>query len=373
MSGLSIVLLIQARTGSFAIAGLAAGMHGLTAATIGPIQGALVDRLGQTRVLVAAATVRAGFLTLLVLVGHTAAPDAALIVIAALAGAALPPVAACARTLWPVVTPDEETKEAAYALDAISQELMLIVGPLIVSACVALGSVDAAVLAAAAMTFGGTMLFATAPASRAWRGSGRRRPPAGALGSAGLRHLLISIGLTGLAWGGVSFCFAARAVDLGARGIAGVMFAMVGVASIAGGLAYGARTWDVPLERRYPVLLLALGLTTVPLALVSSVPSAIALGLLAGPAWAPLLSCQYILVGKTAPDGMVTEAFTWSQAGFAGGVAAGSAVAGAIVGGAGVTATTALASSMFIVASGIALAGRKVVAGSFQPAPVDEY
>jgi hypothetical protein len=308
-------------------------------------------------------------LTLLVVVGHTGAPDAALVVVAALAGAVLPPVAACARTLWPVVTPDEETKEAAYALDAITQELMLIVGPLIVSVCVALRSVDAAMLAAAAMTFAGTILFATAPASRAWRGSGRRRGRAGALASAGLRQLMISIALTGFAWGAVSFCIAARAVDLGHRGIAGVMFAMVGIASIAGGLAYGARSWRTPLDGRYPVLLLCLGLTTLPLALVRSLPSAIALGLLAGPAWAPLLSCQYILVGKTAPEGMVTEAFAWSQAGFAGGLAGGAAVAGAIVGAAGVSATTALASSVFIVAAGIAHAGRKVVAASMEPAP----
>src|SRR5207247_6374030 len=113
----------------------------------------------------------------------------------------------------------------------------------------------------------------------------------------------------------------------------------------------------------YPTLLLALGLTTLPLSLVHSVPVAIVLAFVAGPAWAPVLSCQYILVGKTAPRGTVTEAFTWSQAGFAGGLAGGSAVGGVLVGGAGVSAATVVGSLVFVLAATLPRVNPQVVDG----------
>ena len=101
MVALSLVLLLRERTGSFALAGVAVGAFALSSAAVAPLQGILVDRLGQPRVLVACALGQATVLVLLVLAAHMRLPSATLVVLVAFAGALVPPSMACARALWP--------------------------------------------------------------------------------------------------------------------------------------------------------------------------------------------------------------------------------------------------------------------------------
>ena len=56
---LALVLFIREQSGSFAVAGGVAGAFALTAGLFSPLQGRLVDRLGQTRVLVPLALIHA--------------------------------------------------------------------------------------------------------------------------------------------------------------------------------------------------------------------------------------------------------------------------------------------------------------------------
>src|SRR5262245_9420799 len=64
LASLGIALLVHARhvTGSFAAAGLVAGAYAGAVGVGGPVLGRLVDRIGQTVVLVASATVSGGLL-----------------------------------------------------------------------------------------------------------------------------------------------------------------------------------------------------------------------------------------------------------------------------------------------------------------------
>ena len=48
---------------------------------------------------------------------------------AAVAGAAQPPVGACMRSLWPVLTPDADLRHAAYSLEGVAMEVIYILGP----------------------------------------------------------------------------------------------------------------------------------------------------------------------------------------------------------------------------------------------------
>jgi MFS family permease len=65
---LSTVLLVRGSTGSFAAAGLVMACYSIAAAISLPIQGRVIDRIGQTRVIVTATVVNtAGFGGLIVL------------------------------------------------------------------------------------------------------------------------------------------------------------------------------------------------------------------------------------------------------------------------------------------------------------------
>jgi MFS family permease len=356
MLSLSIVLLLRARTGSFALAGVAVGAFALSSAAMSPLQGILVDRLGQPRVLATCAAGQSTALVLLVLAAHLHLPSASLVVLVALAGALVPPSMACARALWPKITPDAATRDAAYALDAIILEAAWILGPLIVVAAVSLASPDLALLLCVAITLAGTAMLASSPHARRWHAGDDPRPRAGAVSSRRLRRLLLSIALLGFWWGALQVGFPALAVHAGSRGAAGIMLGLVSMGGVLGGLVYGARHWRVAMDVRYAVLLLLMALLLVPLSLAHSLSAGIALSLVAGLALTPALSCQNALVGVAAPAGAVTEAFTWTTAAMFAGVAAGSTIAGGLVDAAGVGAPFAAASAALVLAAVIAAA-----------------
>jgi MFS family permease len=281
MVSLAIVLLLRERTGSFALAGAAVGAFALSNAASSPDQGALVDRLGQPRVLAICAVGQSAALILLVLAVQLRLPAASLVGLVALAGALVPPSMACARALWPRIAPDAATRDAAYALDAIVLEAGWILGPLIVVAAVALASPDVALLLCVAITLGGTAALASSAHARGQRPADRPRPRAGALSSPRLRRLLLSVALIGFWWGALQVGFPALAVGAGSRQAAGVMLGLVSLGGVLGGLLYGARGWRVSIEVRYSVLLGLMALLLIPLTLARSLSAGIGLSLVA--------------------------------------------------------------------------------------------
>jgi MFS family permease len=87
MVSLAILLLVRASTGSIAAGALAIGAYALANAATSPVQGRLVDRYGQTRVLVPSAVLQSALLIALTVAGRGHAPVAPLVACAAAAGA----------------------------------------------------------------------------------------------------------------------------------------------------------------------------------------------------------------------------------------------------------------------------------------------
>lgn len=342
MSSLAILLYVRARGDSFLAAGLAVGAFTAASAAVAPLQGRLLDRFPQRRVLLPCAVGETGLLLVLIAVGQAGVSPAVLVVLAGLAGTLLPPVSACVRALWPLVAPDSATREAAYALDATTQEIIWTVGPMIVAGVTGLVSAAAAVAASAAITLFGTLLFADSPLARKWQGAGPRAARGGALASPGLRGLLVAVALTGMVIGALEIGLPALAAHLGSPSAAGLLLAVWSFGSLCGGVLYGARSWVRSLGARHERLLLGLFVLLAPLLLARSLGAAIALSLLAGLGLAPIFSCQYMLVGALAPRGAIAEAFNWHVAALVAGIAAGSALSGALVDAVGVRGCIAL-------------------------------
>ena len=140
---------------------------------------------------------------------------------------------------------------------------------------------------------------------------------------------------------------------------AGILLTLTSVGSLIGGLAYGRQAWSVPLELRYALLLGVIALTALPLALVDDLRQAAPFAIVLGLGWAPAMSCQYALVGRAAPAGSVTEAFTWQTSAFVGGASAGAAIAGALAESAGARSTFVLLAACALTASAVARAVRR--------------
>jgi MFS family permease len=359
MFSLAILLFVRERTGSFLAAGFAVGAFTLAGALMSPVQGATVDRLGQSRVLVPAAIGQGALVMAFVLVVRGGAPVVAVVAMAALAGAILPPISACIRALWPEVAPDVEALDAAYALDAITQEIIYTLGPLLVGAVAVLLSPTASVLLCIAITVTGTLFFAASALSRRWRGALHKRSRGGALTSSGLRTLLGSAVFGGVVVGAAEVGLPALAVHLGSRGSVGVLLALFSLGSMLGGLVYAARSWRLSISSRYTAILLGVEISMAPLVAVHSLPAGLLFSAVAGLGVAPMLSCQFSLAGALAPMGTTTEAFTWHRAATVGGIAGGSALGGGLVDVAGVSAAFAFGCTGAALATVLAVLGRR--------------
>ncbi len=365
MFSLAILLLVRARSDSFLAAGVAVGAFALAGALAGPLLGALVDRVGQTRVLAPAALAQGALLVALVVAAQARVAMAALVALAALAGAAQPPVAGCIRALWSQLACDEQSLETAYALDATTQEVIWTLGPLLVGSTAVALSPAAAVLLCAIFTVCGTIFFAASKLSSDWRAQAHERSRAGALASPGLRALLPTVALAGIVIGAVEVGLPALAVTHGARWSAGPLLALFSIGSMAGGLSYSAARWRRAIGLRYVALLLAMAAAVAPLIAAHALAVAYPLAVLAGLGVAPMLSCQFSLVGALAPAGAATEAFTWQRAATIAGMAVGSTLGGSLIDLHGPAGAFALGCAGVALAGALAMLRR----GRIEPAP----
>jgi MFS family permease len=355
MSTLAILLLVRGATHSYAAAGAAVGADAFASAAVAPVQGRLVDRFGRLRVLAPAAFAQAAVLIALALAGANGAAAGVLIPLSALAGATLPPIAPTVRALLRELMRDPEVRERAYALESVTQELIWIVGPLLVALIITVISPAGALIAVAVVGVCGTMLFVSSPLART-RGE---RPPrherTAALANPQLRALLGPIALTGFGLGSTEVGLPSLALHAGTRSATGVLLALWSLGSVLGGLWYGSRTWRSPLASRYRALLGAAVACTAPLIAARSVASGAALSLLSGLTIAPVFACQYALVGRIVTPGNETEAFTWVTSALVGGLAAGSVAGGVAIGAGGVGAPFALSCLAMMLGAALAV------------------
>lgn len=317
---IAIVLFTRAEGGSYTLAGALAAAYGLATAVGQPLLGRAVDLYGQPRVQLPAAVLSALGMSLLALAGLGSLPLAYLAVI--VAGVATPPLEGGLRALWPSVLKGEGQVHRAYAMDAVAQEIMFTVGPLMVTLLVSLWSPAAALLVINAIGVLGALSVVLSEPSRTWRSAPREAHWLGALRSPGLLALLGAFFFVGLALGSITVAGVAYADDHGREAVYGWLMAALGLGALIGGLAYGARQWAGAPEKRLRVIVGLLALGYLPLTLTPSVPLMTAFAALAGVFLAPAIACSFIVVDRHAPRGTVTEAFSWLVTTFGVGAAA---------------------------------------------------
>jgi MFS family permease len=362
---LSTILLVHAETGSFSTAGIVEAAFALATAVALPVQGRLVDRLGQTGVLGIAAILNPITLIGLVVAAHSGAGTGVLALIAALCGVTTPATGSCMRALWSSLVTDAGLRQSAFALDAISLEVAFIVGPLLTGALVAVGSPTVAILFNAALATIGTLLFVMSRASRAWRGDAGPTHWAGPLRSRAI-VLIVLIELSfGVALGAMEISTTAFATGEGSASLAGVLIAAQAAASFAAGVWYGSRHHAAPVAARYVRLSFLLALGFVPLLFTTSIVEAVPLMALSGLALAPVTAALYSLLDQIAPPGSATETFTWMITSIVSGAALGQALGGTLVNGGHPHRGFAAA----VVAAGIGAAIAYAARPWFRPAP----
>ncbi|MEO0027889.1 MAG: hypothetical protein RL716_1220 [Actinomycetota bacterium] len=127
MMTLAFVMHIQHVHHSYAVAGLALGADTIGAAISGPVLGRLLSKYGTSRVLITTASIGAAAM---VGIGVLDAPPVAMIGLALVVGLTSPPIQTAARTIYPTLVKKKHLP-AVYSLDATSQELIWVIGPVL--------------------------------------------------------------------------------------------------------------------------------------------------------------------------------------------------------------------------------------------------
>ena len=333
--GLVFVLRTKELTGSFAAAGVAAGLYALASAVCAPALGRLVDRRGQPRGARAGGAcsrraradgVRGAARRRAVrrdrrLRGRRRRGDAA--------GRPVPADAVAGRC-----SATAALAHAAFALESAGLEITYIAGPVLIAGAIGSWSTAAAALTCAAAAargharVRGRRAGAGVAAGAARRG---RRRGAARLGRAHARGRLRAVGL---AFGAVEVGVPAPRTPPATRTPPGSCSASGASARCSAACAAAHARPPADRVRRLCLLLALLAAGHVLLALPAGLLGLAALLLLAGAAIAPAFGLAYGLVDGVAPAGAVTEAFTWLSTGIAAGLAVGSALGGALADGA---------------------------------------
>ena len=347
--GLAILLATQASSGSFGLAGAVAACYLAGLAAMAPVLGRVIDRTGPARILLVFAFVFPATLVTLVATLRFGAPLWTAFALAALAGASFPPITVCLRTFLRQRLLEEAQLAAAYSLESVLIEIIFIVGPMLVALFVAYAAASTAVLFAAICGLTGTLLFRRSPVLAQWRIE-ERKPSSlfGPLAVRGFVPLLAVILAYSGAFGLLEIGVTAYTAESGMPALAGLILGLMSVGSAAGGLAYGSRSWRLPLARQFALMLSIMGIGIALLALVANVFVFTALGIAAGVVMAPALIIQSMLVARTAPPHYATEAFTWSTSCLLSGVGVGLATGGLLL-------ERANSSAVFVAAGAVAL------------------
>ena len=354
MVGLGVVLLVEARTGSYGLAGTVSAAFVLAQAAFAVLHGRWVDSFGQLRVLPLAISVFGAGLSLMVLAVEQEWAAVWTYAFAAVAGAALPQVGASVRTRWSHLLDDDREVQTAFALEAALDELVFIVGPILVAVLATSWDPVAGLAVAVVTGVVGTVAFAL---------QRRTAPPHGRRTETGAREpmpwrLVIAVAavcaLLGALFGSAEVTTVAFAEEHGAQWASGWLLAAWALGSLVAGIVTGAVIWKVGPATRLRRGAVAMALAMAPLAVVESVPLMALVLLVGGMSIAPTLIATMTLVEQGVPSSRLTEGMAVLHTGLVAGVAPGAGIAGFVVDHSGSSAAYLVALAAGVLAAVIA-------------------
>jgi MFS family permease len=332
MTGIGVVLLVSLSTGSFAVAGGVAATATLAGAVAAPLWGRTIDRAGQAPVLVVAALLWSVSLAVLVLAVESGWPLPAVLAAAVGVGLGFSSAGSAVRARWSHRLQGSPLLDTAFAVEAVLDEVIFIVGPVLVTFLAT--TVDPAL----ALGVAGAVGLAGALALAAQRGTEPPRRPLRSAGAsverirpAALAPVVVASVALGMVFGGMEVVVVAFATEADVLSWAGAILMAWAAGSLVSGVLTGTLVWRRSPAARFRVGSLCLALSLVPLPFVHEPLLVAGLLVLSGMAIAPTLIASVAVTQAAVPQARLAEALGWTSTGLAGGLAAGAAGLGALV------------------------------------------
>lgn len=373
MVGLGSVLLVESYTGSYGLGGVVAATGAVATAVLGPVIGRYADCVGQRRVLLPIVLIHlVGGLLFLLSVrsqsGDRAWPLWVVFVTVAVAGGALPPISSMIRTRWSYLLRGSPRLHAALSFESVVDELVFIVGPVLVTFLSTTGHTTSGLVTAFTLAVVGSVLFAAQVETEP--------PPSGHhphRGPSALRTpcllVLCPVGAAlGMILGSIQVGLVAFADQVDKEALSGVLIASLAVGSMAAGIGWGLVHWTGELRRRLLLTLGALSAGSLALVFAPTMWLMIVLVFVAGTAVSPSLISAFTLTERLIPPRLVTEGFTWLGTAIGLGVAVGVAAAGKLIDRYDANAAFTVAAAAATIAAVVVLVGQPVLSVRRVPA-----
>jgi MFS family permease len=323
-------MLSQTR-GEYWLAGAVAATFALTNALVAPQISRLIDRRGQSPVVIPTTILSVAAFAALILAASRNWPSPVLFVAAFLA-AFMPSMPALVRARWTEVFRGRPELNTAFAFESALDELVYIAGAsLSVGLAVALFP-EAGLIASTLMLALGSAAFI---AQRKTEPKPRPAEGAVARGSA-IRLRAVQIITLALVFVGATFATAEVTVvaitkALGQPDFATLIIGVYALGSFLVGLVLGAFHPKLALQRQLLIAVGVLTVTALPLLLADTVPLLAVAVFVSGVAISPTFITAIGLIERRVPASMLTEGVTWVMTGIGIGMALGSFVSGWVV------------------------------------------
>jgi predicted MFS family arabinose efflux permease len=235
------------------------------------------------------------------------------------------------RVRWTHLLRGSPRLPTALAMESVVDELVFILGPVLVTFLSTTGHATSGVVTAFTLAAVGSLLFAAQRRTEPPPTPHEHRNGPSAMRTSGLRVLFVVGAAVGAILGTLEIALVAFADEVGAKSMSGFLIAGLAVGSMISGIGWGTVHWKTPLRIRLAVVLVLLTVLSVPLLLVRDIWVMVPFVILAGVAVSPSLISSFTLAEVLVPRAAVTEAFTWIGTALGLGVAVGASAAGKIV------------------------------------------
>ncbi|MCY9514344.1 MFS transporter [Paenibacillus apiarius] len=367
MMGIGIVTMLSQLRGEYWLAGAVAATFALASALMAPQISRMVDRLGQSRVLLPATGISVVSIVCLLLCTRYQAPDWTLFLFALLAGC-MPSMSAMVRARWTELYRGSPKLHTAFSFESVVDELCFIIGPVIsVGLSIMLFPEAGPLLSCVFLTIGVflfTMQKSTEPAVRPLNPNSKGT----VIKIGSLRVLVYTLVAIGTIFGTVDVVSVAFAENQGNTIAASIVLSVYAIGSCLAGLVFGTLRLSTPPHRQFLRAVAVSAVTMLPLFFVDSIAKLAFAVFFAGMSVAPTMIITMGLVEKIVPGSQVTEGMTWAITGLGIGVALGSAAAGWVVDGLGARAGFTVAIAAGLIALAIVLLGYRSLRSAYNHA-----
>jgi MFS family permease len=347
MQTITFTIFLQQVFHNYTVPGLAIAASTVGGALSGPILGRWMATVG-IRPIILVSTILAPICMLLI--GFFPISEALVVFMSLMLGVCVPPIQPAARAVYPTLVETESQRNTLYSIDAILQEIIWILGPVLATLLIAFTNTLLPIIVMAVIQLGGGLWFVSlnrvhsAPIPRSTK-------PMGSVLKQKIVVYMIVVNLL--------FVASFAALEIGTVAAvgqkqAGFVICMLSIGSVLGGLAFGHRVKSASaLTKQLAIVLIG------DLLIFFNATSPFWLGaclFISGIGVATAFATMGAVIGKAVPLDDTTEVYGWIGSGQNIGYGFGAAVAGIVVDQLSSTHSLGLAASLDFLAMLVAFA-----------------